>query len=85
MAGRSGSHDTASLLKRKAAETNAILHVTLLSSSHLCGEPLSEKEATRFLCTEARPSIILIILFGRLVLHQGKVPRQVGFIDRASN
>jgi len=75
MAGRSGSHDAASLLKRKAAETNAILHVTLLSSSHLCGEPLSEKEATRFLCTEARPSvilIILIILFGRLVCTRGR-------------
>ena len=75
MAGRSGSHDAASLLKRKAAETNAILHVTLLSSSHLCGEPLSEKEATRFLCIEARPSvilIILIILFGRLVCTRGR-------------
>ena len=72
MAGKSGSLDAASLLKRKAAETNAILHVTLLSSSHLCGEPLSEKKATRFLCTEARPSIILIILFGRLVCTRGR-------------
>ena len=39
----------------------------------------------RFLCTEARPSSILLILYGVLVSTRGRSHAKWGFVDRASN
>ena len=83
MAGRSGSLDAASLLKRKAAETNAILHFVEFVA------PLRRtsirKRGDAFLVHRSASFNHLNHLIREVGLHQGKVPRQVGFIDRASN